>query len=196
MIEEPVLLQAGDVDSAPDRSGVYVWYSLPRLAPADDASPEAFAKALAAAANSVSPPDITIEGTTVLNVKWRGKLEARSEVSAERFESRSANARAGVRKVISSFGPLFLSPLYVGRTTRQTLRVRLEQHLYALGGAGRGDKDMRSFADRVTQAGIPLESLYVYCLPISAGSKAETEHVIELLERFFLLAGNPALSRK
>lgn len=85
---------------------------------------------------------------------------------------------------------VFNPPIYVGITTRQTLRERYEQHRSAF-LSGPGDT---SFGTRLRDAEIEWDDILFACIPFDKAS--DQVEILSTLERHLQALTKPVLSRK
>lgn len=138
-----------EVDDATTAIGIYTWYARPSIGEADwqKSILGSDEKALDALSNLISKfsrkttlQPLSISATANFSTNWRGDIYPNGQINKS-HASEEENPRLGqnplgatdttrnllVKAIETSF-PFFQSPLYIGRTTDQPLRSRLQRH--------------------------------------------------------------------
>lgn len=213
--------------------GVYVWYSRPNFGPADwkmtlnegvDAGVENFKNALDryTERNATLPYRVRASNSyffeltgTLIDQSFAAK-SSENEVSSECLASE--RIRGAAARVLQDAGPLFASPLYIGKA--KSLRNRLLHHrteFRSIHAALDKESDREgaiakilswkqsTFASRAVGGGYSEENLYVITLALSSLkydegeeslSRAELEKLAEFVEAYLNRWNRPKLGKR
>jgi len=187
-----------EVNQAPDQPGLYIWYSKLDVGRADwhsmnagseEIAKTSFLKALNGHSNKFAKQEIDLTAKANFSTIWNGTLveDATSrfgginidgEVIHSALDSTlsSDESREALLSVLEIGFPFFYSPLYIGMTSKQTLKTRLTQHQDAymkLFAATDNNLlidgiDNKTFAERAVSFGFRPGDLFYFTLSFKA----------------------------
>jgi hypothetical protein len=187
---------------APDAPGLYVWFGRLRLGEADwksanaggqEAARENLWRSLSEHCAKYGKQEIDVKAVANFGTIWTGRLHeqiakrwsqimrgALSDEMRSLFDRVHENdeSRELLVRVLDQAFPKLLSPLYLGKTTQQTLAERLTQHanrFLELWDQAAFDEELasklgepKSFAERAFSMGFTPDDLHFSCLAVRA----------------------------
>lgn len=201
-----------EIESAPEEPGLYAWYLEIVFGKADTVTVEDWLSRLTEYIKQNRRPDLEVTAEAALGLRFKGRIEHDIFEAKDKWQSLAPEVVSRVSDILISAVPVAASPLYMGIATK-SLRDRLTGHkqlIKSIRDSGVADVNValkgsneeqlmadRTFAERVVQRDIDVNTLSVHVLPLpQKGNDPEIKKTLETAEYILNRLYYPILGRR